>query len=171
VWAHGGFKCCKRLHHESLDPDITTSFITTWCQPLWHQCIAVGKWVVKNWNICPSHDLLMFIFFLFSLGASYKTFAIPNSENLEFWSFLSILESSYRQKKKIKLIFVFLTMIIIIVAGYGSGCYKTNTTVMKYHNPVHAWNRNKYVWLTFSLKSEKSPVSVLDIFTFYIKSM
>jgi hypothetical protein len=78
-------------------------------------------------DICPSHDFLMLIIFPGSLGASYKTFVILNSGNLNFLSFFVDT-----LKKKVKLFLVFLTMIIIIAAVYGNEFItRTKTTKKK----------------------------------------
>jgi hypothetical protein len=56
-------------------------------------------------NICPSHDLLMYIIFQGSLGASYKTFFILSSRNLDFVNFLSILTKFLHAKEKSKALY------------------------------------------------------------------
>jgi hypothetical protein len=79
-------------------------------------------------NISPSHDLLMYIIFQGSLGASYKTFFILNSRNLNFVNFLSILRKLLHAKEKAKLFIVFLKMIIIIAAVYGNEIVTSSKT-------------------------------------------
>jgi hypothetical protein len=56
-------------------------------------------------NIYPSHDLLMYIIFQGSLGATYKTFFILNSRNLDFVNFFSILIKFLHAKEKSKALY------------------------------------------------------------------
>jgi hypothetical protein len=106
-------------------------------------------------NICPSHNLLMYIIFQCSFGASYKTFVILNSGNLDFVNFLPILRKFIHVKEKSKALYCFfmisadyatyekyvetclhvkedycvLTMIIIIAAVYGNEFVTSSKTI------------------------------------------
>jgi hypothetical protein len=60
------------------------------------------------------------LFFLCSLGASYKTFVILNSGNLDSSSFLSIIRKFLHAKEKNKAHSCVFVMIIIIAAVYGN---------------------------------------------------
>jgi hypothetical protein len=62
-------------------------------------------------NICPAHDLLMYIIYF-----SYKNIVTLNSENLVFAYFLFILRKFLHAKEIVKLFIMFLT----IAAVYGN---------------------------------------------------